>query len=447
MSSRPDTSTRSTRALARVTVLGAAALSLALFGGAPAADATPLPSSLAASTQTGLTPTTLTNPVSSLATALGLTSSVPPALDPFYAAPADLASYRPGQVVATRQVTPKLLLLPVAVRAMQISFRSNDQHDKPILGVTTLLVPFTPYWFGPRPVVSYQAAQDSTGSACAPSYGLTQGSVMSAGDVAQFGEFLLKNWAVVLPDHLGPDNSFLVGKVSGQVSLDSLRAVKSLGIWGVGAQNQYGLAGYSGGGQATSWTAQLQRTYAPDVALVGAAVGGVPSDLLPSATRIDGGPWSGFLFGALGSYVRAYPESGLGGMLNARGVQDVATAKEQCLPALLATFAFHSLNDDVNVPNIYADARFTGVLAAQRAGGVAPTMPIYDYHVITDEVVHVSSDDQMVRDWQARGAQVQVVRDPVGGHVTEMTARIPSVVMFLADRFAGRPFTPSSPLQ
>jgi hypothetical protein len=38
------------------------------------------------------------------------------------------------------------------------------------------------------------------------------------------------------------------------------------------------MVGYSGGAIATGWAAQLQPTYAPELAFVGAVAGGTPAD-------------------------------------------------------------------------------------------------------------------------------------------------------------------------
>jgi len=107
--------------------------------------------------------------------------SVVPAQDPFYTAPANIASYAPGQIVASRAVT---LSLSTPSNAWQISYRSDDSHGNPEMAVTTLVVPTAPWTgLGTRPAVSYEIAEDSTGTQCAPSYQMAStggaGSVLS----------------------------------------------------------------------------------------------------------------------------------------------------------------------------------------------------------------------------------------------------------------------------
>lgn len=97
--------------------------------------------------------------------------------DSFYQAPASLSAFTPGAIVAARPAELAIPDLPADTRTWQISFRSNDSHGQPILGVTTLLVPTTP-WPGPdpRPAVSVQFAEDAVSEQCAPSRTMQRGS-------------------------------------------------------------------------------------------------------------------------------------------------------------------------------------------------------------------------------------------------------------------------------
>src|SRR5437588_7841166 len=247
---------------------------------------------------------------------------LPPEQDPFYRAPADIASAAPGRIVASREVTTKLGALPVPVKSWQISYRSNSQASQPILAVTTLISP-ADEWKKPgkRPIVSYQFPEDSVGSACAPSYNIVRGKAGDPGpnrkiDVAHIAPFLAEGWALAMPDHEGPQAYFGVGQESGPITLDGIRAVKSFTEDpSIGANSPVGMSGYSGGAQATGWAAQLQPVYAPDIKLSGAALGGLPADLTSVGKFIDGGPFAGFEFAVAQSFLRAYPSAGISALL------------------------------------------------------------------------------------------------------------------------------------
>jgi len=365
--------------------------------------------------------------------------STVPDQDPFYAAPADIASYVPGAVVDSRPVPGvNLFGIPVPVDAWQISYRTNDSHGQPELAVTTLVVPKAAWTgSGPRPVVSLQTPEDSVGTACAPSYLIATGSDVQ--DAALGAQLLLAGWAVAVPDFEGPKSVFLAGPQAGHAVLDGIRAVRNLGVGGVGHANPWALDGYSGGAEATAWAAQLQPSYAPDVRLAGAAIGGTPSDPAAVGSSIDGTAFAGFEFAAAYGLSTEFPEAGIAGLLNSRGQQDFASIKGTCETSILPAYAFRRLSQDTTVSDPLSVPSVAAVLRENTLGGAAPATPVYDYHADTDEIVPVGQDDAAVAAWCARGATVQKVRDLLGEHAEEVAARALSVEAFLAARFAGLP--------
>lgn len=368
---------------------------------------------------------------------------------PFYQAPADIASYSAGQIVASRAVTPMIGPLPVPITSWQISYRSNDQVGEPILAVTTLIGPAVAGTdTGKRPIVSYQVAEDSVGTTCAPSYNIVNGTLNNLSttgltNVTYLAPYLLAGWALAIPDHEGPQAYFGIGLEAGAITLDGIRAVKSFTEDdSIGPDSPVGMSGYSGGAHVTAWAAQMQPTYSPELKLAGAAIGGVPADYAAVARNIDGGPFAGFEFGVFDSLVRAYPSAGISALLNARGHQDLQTIKGMCQDKMLSTFAFRKLSEATTVPDpLSAPAIANAFRRTQLCLNGAPQIPIYNYHANTDEVVPVGQDNDMVTRWRAKGTKVREVRDPIGEHAKEYDARLPSVLEFLRDRFDGKPFS------
>ena len=376
---------------------------------------------------------------------------LPPDQDPFYRAPADIGSLGPGKIVGSREITAKLGPLPAAVKSWQISYRSNSQTGQPVLAVTTLIAP-TAEWHkaGQRPIVSYQVPEDSVGSTCAPSYNIVDGKAGDPGtdgvaEVARIAPFLAEGWAVAIPDHEGPQAYFGVGQESGPITLDGIRAVKSFtGDDSIGADSPVGMSGYSGGAQATGWAAQLQPTYAPDVKLTGAALGGLPANLATVGKYLDGGPFAGFEFAVAQSFVRAYPSAGIAALFNERGSKDFGAMTGKCQLDILRAFGFRKLEQDTTVADPLSVPAIVQVVTRNRLGITgAPQTPIYDYHAVTDEIVPVGQDNETVQLWRAKGAKVQQARDLFGEHVKEEAVRLPAVVKFLRDRFDDVPFDPS----
>ncbi|WP_344458022.1 lipase family protein [Actinocorallia aurantiaca] len=366
--------------------------------------------------------------------------SVPPDQDPFYAAPADIASYDPGEIVRTRKITPKLNDLDTRADVWQISYRTNDSHLQPQLTVTSLLVPKKAWTgSGPRPVVSVQAPEDSTGTQCAPSYGISSGNVIAGLTVKLSDPMLDKGWAVAMPDFEGPKSVFMAGPQAAHAVLDGIRAVKDFHDAGIGPDNPWTLNGYSGGAQATGWAAQTQPSYAPDVELKGVAMGGTPADPAAVARSLDGGPFSGFEAAATASLDTEFPEAGIKGLLNEKGAAAIQEARGKCVDELLTKFAFKKLADYSTVPDPLSVPSVAAVLKKNTMGSAAPAAPVYNYHANTDEIVPVKQADQLVRDWCAKGATVHTVRAWIGEHALEAVFRNGDVMKFLADRYAGKP--------
>ncbi|MFQ6331278.1 lipase family protein [Nocardia sp. CWNU-33] len=359
-----------------------------------------------------------------------VTGSVVPDRDPFYAAPSDLGSHRDGKLISSREITAQM---SAPVHAWQLAYRTNDSHGAPELAVATLLVPLTP-WTGPgrRPAVSEQIPEDSTSTRCAPSYGIATGTLQSG---KQIDEMLAENWAVLVPDFEGPKSAFLAGPQAGHAVLDGIRAAEQFEPAGIGPNADWALDGYSGGAAATGWAAELQPSYAPELKFVGAAIGGVPADLPAVIEYVDGGPFAGFIFGAMVGYNREFPDAHIDTMLNDHGRVSMAQADDMCVVELLTRFPFHRLAWNTIGADPLHDPRLVEVLRANSLGTTAPTMPIYNYHADSDEVVPVGQADELIAKWRRGGTRVVTARDPIGEHALEAGHRQPAAQAFLQHRF------------
>src|SRR5688500_2567537 len=199
------------------------------------------------------------------------TALVEPYEDPFYRPPAGFEASPPGTLLGTRSVTVTGLGLPVPVDSQQFLVRSTDAKGAPTAVVGTVMVPRSPYPAGPRPLVSYQPATDSLGDQCNPSYKLRAGT---EGELPLMWQALPQGWAVVVTDYQGPKNAFTAGRMAGHAVLDGIRAALALPGTGLaGATTPVGMWGYSGGGLATSWAAELQGGYAPELNMAAVASG------------------------------------------------------------------------------------------------------------------------------------------------------------------------------
>lgn len=352
----------------------------------------------------------------------------PPAEDSFYVPPSGFENTAPGTVLRQRSVTVTGLGIPIPVRSTQFLVRSADSHDRPVAVASTLMVPLTPYP-GTRPLLSYQQAIDSLGDQCNPSYTLRTGTMQ---EMALLAQGLLRGWAVVTTDFQGPRNAYGAGRMAGHAVLDGIRAARSrlgdvpVGMWG-----------YSGGGQATAWAAELAPAYAPELPIVGAAEGGVPADLTKVIDQVDGTVFSGVVFAAVFATAREYPE--LETLLNDKGRATKDRIADMCQAEVAVALAGRRLNEFTTSLEPLNEPVAKAVLADDALGRGAPTTPIFLFHAYFDELIPVGVGRQLKADYCAAGTKVKYYEDYVTEHIGLDIAAAPAAVAYLADRFAGRP--------
>ena len=358
---------------------------------------------------------------------------VEPNDDPFYRPPAGFESAAPGTVLAIRPVTVKGLGLPVPVDSQQFLVRSSDAKDGPTAVVGTLMVPQAPYPAGARPLVSYQPATDSLGDQCNPSYKLRAGTEYELGLMMQA---LQHGWAVVVTDYEGPQNAFAAGRMAGHAVLDGIRAAVALPGTGLaGAATPVGLWGYSGGGLATSWAAQLHPGYAPELNIAGVASGGTPADFEVAVRQIDGGMASGLVLLASTGLTRAYPE--MLALLNDAGREMVRRIGDMCVGEAVSAFPFRHLNEFTTSKEPLAEPVSKTVLEINHLGRLTPKAPVFLYHSVWDELIPFSSARALQADWCRTGGHVSLYADPLSEHSSLAVTGAPLAVSFLASRFAG----------
>ncbi len=363
----------------------------------------------------------------------GSDTSLPePHDDPFYRPPAGWESTAPGTVLATRPVTVNGLGLRVPADARQFLARSTDAKDAPTTVVSTLMVPKAPYAAGARPLVSYQPATDSLGDQCNPSYKLRAGTEV---ELPLMMQALEQGWAVVVTDYEGPQSAFAAGRMAGHGVLDGIRGAEALPGTGLtGVKTPVGMWGYSGGGLATSWAAELQPRYAPELAVAGVASGGTPADMGAAARRIDGSIASGLVLLASTGLTRAYPE--MLSLLNDKGRAMTREIGDMCVGDAVSRFPFRHLNEFTVSRDPLSEPVAVAVMEANHLGRQTPTAPVFLYHSIFDELIPFPTAQALQADWCRGGGHVTLYADPASEHSTLAVTGAPLAVGFLAARFA-----------
>ena len=371
-----------------------------------------------------------------------------PSDDPFYVAPVGFGALEPGTVIRSREIDVALLgVVPQQISAWQLLYRSSDLHLTPEAAVTTVLLPAGADPAEPRPLVAYQCAIDAISDKCFPSYALQRGA-RTAGSVPPLELLVIANalqrgWAVSIADHEGLHGYFAAPREPGYRILDGIRAVKSFAPVGVLPDAPIALWGYSGGGMATSWAAEMAPEYAPELDIVGAALGAPVGDPGETFIKLNGTTFAGLPAIVVAGLRHIYP--GLDRVLrehvNFEGRRLLELAERSSTIFAIARLA----NDDFDS---YIDAPLADVLALPeilevfedlRLGQRTPNCPLFVVQAVHDQIISVDDVDGQVRRYIDGGAHVTYVRDRLSEHILLMPIAAPATLKWLEDRFARRP--------
>ncbi|WP_040814836.1 lipase family protein [Nocardia concava] len=358
--------------------------------------------------------------------------------DPFYAPPADLGSFAPGDVVRTRRIDTGLY---VGTEGWQIAFRSTNSQGQPILGMTTVLLPS-----GVKnpPLVSYQALINSLGAQCNPSRSLFNGELQDGvGAMLPIG----RGWAISLPDYLGPNVAYGAAKLSGMVTLDSVKAVRKATELGL-SSSKVALAGYSGGGMATAWAAALQPEYAPDLKLDAVVAGGIPADLEQMALSLGFEPHPGFglAFAAAMGLEREYPDRlPVSDQLNENGLWFREFTHDACRRFLLFHGAFRSAEQMAASKSLLDSPEAHSVLRENslRYFPGTPTAPTYIWQGRFDTLTFFDPVAEVADRYCKAGVPLTFRPFDIAEHMTTAVAGFPDAWNYVESRFRGDPVAKS----
>ena len=197
--------------------------------------------------------------------------------------------------------------------------------------------------------------------------------------------------------------------------------------------------GYSEGGAAATWAAQLQPSYAPELRLLGTAAGGVPADVEAVARHLDGGAFFGFGVSALMGLDAAFPQLDLEQYLNAAGRDLFTTHADDCLVSLLLPPFTLSRYASITTQDVLARVDVQSAFAVSKLGATAPRAPILLYHGLLDEVIPYDVGKRLRDRYCALGAKVEWQTYAIAEHVVGSVVTAPSALAWLSERVGGWP--------
>jgi pimeloyl-ACP methyl ester carboxylesterase len=373
-----------------------------------------------------------------------------PSDDAFYDPPQGFQHAAPGTVLRSRDVEVAFLgLVPQKFTATQLLYRTTDMRGEPEASVTTVIAPAERAPGHVCPVVSYQCAIDAITSRCFPSYALRR-RALAPGALAQF-EFLLisaalaEGWAVSVPDHEGSKGAWGTPYEPGYRILDGLRAALSSERLGLAETSPIGLWGYSGGGLATAWAAEVSGTYAPELNIVGAVLGSPVGDLGNTFRRLNGSFYSALPAMVVAALSHAYPEldriisehateTGKAMLLRAENMTTVH-AVLRLIGMDMGKLIDRPLNEILDLPELQR------IFADIKLGTAVPTPPVLLVQAVHDRIVSVDDIDELADTYQSGGASVTYHRDMLSEHMLLHPLSAPMALRWLIDRFAEKPLS------
>ncbi|UFS95871.1 lipase family protein [Nocardia huaxiensis] len=362
--------------------------------------------------------------------------------DPFYTAPEDIGSYRPGDVLE-RKAMPALAIFPDTDITL-VKFRSTNSRGKPIAATTTVLAPRNRQPNGP--LLSYQHIINGLGAQCSVSHVLyTSDPNLMVREAPAYNLALQRGWSIAMPDHLGPQFAYGAAKLGGQITLDGIRAVQRMDDLRL-SSSPVVMAGYSGGGMATAWAAAMAESYAPELDIAGAAAGGVPMNLVKMLETLGLGahPVFGLAMAAGLGLEREYPDRfPISEQLNDRGLAARTAMANSCTNDLIATGAGRGALDFAKTTTMMDSAAARAVVeenSLELFDGT-PNMPVFEWHSPIDGLVPVDAIVNTTRRWCQAGVPVQSATIGVPDHLTAAVLGLPLALQWIEARFRGETAT------
>lgn len=367
-----------------------------------------------------------------------------PSEDSFYRVPSDIDQAKPGQILQHRLPPAPIAafgLDPVNLKAThQIQYRTTDSHGNATATVLTVMIPHNA---DTSKVLSYQIAEDASSLDCSPSYALQLeaargpllGTIVTQAELLLIEGALEQGWVVISADFEGPKGAYLANKLAGYATLDGIRAALNSGSFtGIKSKPTITMWGYSGGSLATNFAAELQPSYAPELAIAGAAVGGTVPNITNVVTTINRGSFAGLIPTGILGLCKEYPELDqvVKQHLKPEYADKVNKVLSQCLAADAAEFLFQdivSYFDDKSL--IYTNPIAVKVLAENALGQSTPKIPLFWYKSINDEVSPIADSDKVVDKYCSEGASIEYERDFFSEHGSLAATAAPKALSWL----------------
>ena len=361
-------------------------------------------------------------------------------LAPFYTPPEALPE-APGTVIRTAPLTgadgsPVEVPGGSAYRMLYVSQRPDGS---PAASGASYFIPDSPAPPGGRPVVAWAHGTVGMGDACAPS--------RSADPVSQFTTWLPQmmqlGWVVVATDYVGlgtpGPNLYLVGQAEATDVVNSVRAVHS--VPEAEAGTTYAVMGHSQGGHSSLWTGELSDEIAAELDLAG-VVAIAPAAELPEIVSAQWNTAVGWAIGpeAVLSWQSLDPALPIDGTLTGAGIDNYQRLAEECIKlAGLEGLARSDLGQSFFRADPLGNPAWDSLVREQTPPPLPAELPVLLAQGTADQVVLPWPNAALQERWCAAGSTISSLWMGNVDHLNAPFVAGPQAVVWIADRFAGRP--------
>jgi alpha-beta hydrolase superfamily lysophospholipase len=354
---------------------------------------------------------------------------------------AQLDRLAPGAIIRFEPMDAYLIPgLRLRARAWRLLYRSTGPLGESTAVSGTLLLPERGKRDRPRPLIGFAVGTHGIGDHAAPSRLLSNGLDWEA---TLMGHVLARGYAVAITDYQGlgtpGDHVYMVGRTLGRNVLDVMRAAGEVAPDEVRVDAPCGVLGYSEGGAAAAWAAQLQPSYAPEMELAGVAAGAAAADMELAGPGLDGSFFSFFVaYGAIG-YSAAYPELDLDPYLTAKARRQIEMLRDSNVFQAAIHGPRFAKTSELTEPNVMELPEWRARLRENRLGAIAPAVPVLLHHAKHDQIVAFEHSRRLLEDWQALGVDV-TLRVTRGGldHISGGVAGAPVALVWLSKQLERR---------
>ena len=362
-------------------------------------------------------------------------------LAPFYTPP-DPLDTTPGTLLRVEPLTfadPPLSMDVDGGTAYRLLYVSARPDGSSAVSGAMVFLPDTPAPAQGRPVLAWAHGTVGMGDACAPSRD-PQGTTDMAGWLEQS---LALGWVVVATDYVGLGTPgpelYLVAQAEAN---DVVHSVQALRAWDLAeAGDRYAVYGHSQGGHSALWTGHLAAGIDPSLELVGVAAA-APAAMLPEIVSVQWETAAGWAIGpeALVGWQYIDPSLPIEGVLTQAGKDNAERLALECIePAALEGYLRTDVGQNFFTVNPSDNPGWADLIAEQTPPPMPADMPVFIAQGTADDVVLPWPQAMLQEQWCQAGSTLTM--EWLGGvnHVEAAIVAGPAAMVWIADRFAGRP--------